>query len=194
MQAPLNTFMVDFEKPFNDEIETKSGIKFYRDVTFNPENFAATNGTVTALPRYNNRKMDIVIGDQIYFSYLVVYDMEIRDRDTPIHRNLLYHNEQNYWKVANDQIYFRVRNNEMLMLNGYFMLDIVEEEIKSSIVIPEYLKKQKLIGRARVVKGSDDKVAEFGDLIFFDRRFVEVYDIFGKEIYILGKDRILGKL
>ena len=194
MVPVINNYTVEIESEFADEIKTESGIKLYRDTTFNPENYAQTNGTVTAVPRYSNLPLDIVPGDQIYFSYQVVMDWELRDNDTPIHRNMLFYKGKKYWTVHNSFIYFRVRNDSIKMLNDYMLLDIIEEEVQSTIIVPDHLKKQKLIGSAYVVKSGDDKVAVTSDTVFYDKRFVEVYELFNKEYYLLHKKRILAKL
>lgn len=194
MRAPINNYTVKFESEYADEVVTESGIKLYRDTSFNPENFAQTNGTVTATPRYNSIPMGIVPGDQVYFSYQVVMDIVQRDRDTPIHKNMLFYKGQKHWVVNNELIYFKTRNGVVEMLNGYMLLDVIEEEIKSTLIIPEYLKKQKLIGSARIVFTGDEAIATKNDVVFYDKRFVEIYELFGKEFYILQKQRILAKL
>lgn len=187
IQAPLNKFTVLIEKPYMDEVPTESGIKLYRDTLFHPENYAQTNGVVTSVPRYLKEDMDITNGDTIYFSYQVVEDKEQRERDTDVHKNLLFYNGKKSWLVDGQLIYFRVRNDELKMLNGYVLLDIIEEEVKSTLIIPDYLKKVKLIGQAKVISGGEG-------VIFFDKRFVETYELFGKEYYILHKDRILATI
>lgn len=194
MRAPINNYTVKFESEYADEVVTESGIKLYRDTSFNPENFAQTNGTVTATPRYNSIPMDIVPGDQVYFSYQVVMDVVQRDRDTPIHKNMLFYKGQKHWVVNNELIYFRTRSNAVAMLNGYMLLDVIEEEIKSTLIIPEYLKKQKLIGSARIIFTGDEAIASKNDVVFYDKRFVEVYELWGKDYYLLQKQRILAKL
>lgn len=194
MQAPLNNFTVYFADSFQDEVETKSGVKLYRDTSFNPENFAQTNGVVTAVPRHNNIDMDVQVGDQVFFSYQVVMDLQQRDRDTPVYKNMLFYKGHKYWVVNNQLIYFRVRNDKIRMLNNYILLDIIEEEIRSTIIIPEHLKKRKAIGSAFVVQSADDAVAKTGEVVYYDKRFVETYELWGKEFYILQKQRVLAKL
>ena len=182
-------FIVQLEKAYMDEIQIKSGITLYRDTTFHPEYYAQTNGVVTGLPRFN--ELDITTGDQIYFSYQVVEDKIQRDRDTDVHKNLLFRKGKKVWLVAPEHIYFRVRNDQLQMVNGYVLLDFIEEETQSALIVPEYLKKVKLIGQARVVSAQEHKA---GEVIFFDKRFVETYELFGREYYILNQTRILAKL
>jgi co-chaperonin GroES (HSP10) len=67
----------------------------------------------------------------------------------------------------------------------------VEEETTSTLIIPDYLKKVKLLGQAKIVASANLKA---GEEILFDRRFVETYELFGREYYILHEERILAKL
>lgn len=187
MTAPKK-FIVQLDKAYMDEIQTKSGIVLYRDTTWNPEFYAQTNGLVTGLPRFN--ELDVTTGDQIYFSYQVVEDKEQRDRDTDVHKNLLFRKGKKVWLVAPELIYFRVRNDQLQMLNGYVLLDMIEEETKSALIVPEYLKKVKVVGQARVVSA---KNYQKGEVIMFDKRFVETYELFGREYYILNENRILAR-
>lgn len=191
MQSPLNKFIVNFDSAYMDEAPTQSGIKLYRDTKFHPENYAQTNGVVSSVPRYLKEGMDITAGDTIYFSYQVVEDKEQRDRDTDVHKNLIFYNGSKSWLVDKDLIYFRVRNDKIKMLNDYVLVDLVQEEIKSTLIIPDYLKKKTLIGQGKIIYAEDLKR---GDHIFYDKRFIEVYELFGMEYYILHKDRILARL
>lgn len=187
MRSPKK-FIVQLDRAYMDEIQTKSGITLYRDTTWHPEFYAQTNGQVTNVPVFNG--LDVTKGDQIYFSYQVVEDKEQRDRDTDVHKNLLFYKGKKAWLVAPELIYFRVRNDQIQMLNGYVLLDMIEEETKSILVIPDYLKKVKVIGQARVVSAKNyDK----DEVIMFDKRFVETYELFGKEYYILNETRILAR-
>jgi co-chaperonin GroES (HSP10) len=188
MKSPFK-YLVDIEKPYMDEAPTASGIKLYRDTTFHPENYAQTNGVVSSVPALN--KLDVEKGDQIYFSYQVVEDKIQRDRDTDIHKNLIFYNGTKSWTVDCDLIYFRVRNDQIGMLNKYALIDLVEEETTSTLIIPDYLKKVKLLGQAKIVASANLKA---GEEILFDRRFVETYELFGREYYILHEERILAKL
>lgn len=188
MKSPFK-FIINIEKPYMDEAPTASGIKLYRDTTFHPENYAQTHGVVTSTPLKND--LDVQKGDQIYFSYQVVEDKEQRDRDTDVHKNLIFYNGQKSWMVDTSLIYFRVRNDQIGMLNKYALVDLIEEETQSSLIIPEYLKKVKLLGQARIIASANLKA---GEVILFDKRFIETYELFGREYYILHEERILATL
>lgn len=188
MKSPFK-FIINIEKPYMDEAPTASGIKLYRDTTFHPENYAQTHGVVTSTPLKND--LDVQKGDQIYFSYQVVEDKEQRDRDTDVHKNLIFYNGQKSWMVNTDLVYFRVRNDQIGMLNKYALVDLMEEEQTSSLIIPDYLKKVKLLGQARIIASANIRADK---VILFDKRFIETYELFGREYYILHEERILATL
>ena len=182
-------FIVNIDKPYMDEVPTASGIKLYRDITFHPENYAQTHGVVATVPLKND--LDVKQGDEIYFSYQVVEDKIQRDRDTDVHKNMIFYNGTKSWMVDTSLVYFRVRNDQIGMLNKYALVDLVEIEQKSTIIIPDYLKKVKLLGQASVIASAN---LEAGEEILFDKRFIETYELFGREYYILHEERILAKV
>lgn len=193
MRSPLNKFTVAIEKPFMDEVQTASGIKLYRDTTFNPSQYAATHGTVTALPLFLKTPTSVQEGDQVFFSYHVVMDRVQRERDTDVHKNMIFYKQNKYWLVDNSLVYFSVRDDKISMQNGYVLLDIIEEEVKSTLIIPDYLKKVKHISKAKVIASGNNDVS-VDDIVFFDSRFVETYELWGNDFYILKQERILARL
>ena len=192
--SPLNHFTIALDSPFDDEIVTKSGVKLYRDVTYNPENYATTNGIVTAVPRFDYNKTDVKVGDQLFFSYQVIMDLEQRDRDTPVHKNMIFYKGEKHWLVNNELVYFFVRDDKIHMQNGFVLLNPIEEEIKSMLIIPEYLKKKKYVGKAQVINSANKDISNVNDIVYYDKRFVETYELWGKELYLLDQKRILAKL
>lgn len=190
--SPRKKFTVKFDKEFDDEVVTKSGIKLYRDTSYHPELYTQTRGKVVGVPRFSN--ISVSEGDELFFSYQVVIDWQQRDNDTPIHRNMIYYEQEKYWMVDERLCYFKVKDDQITMLNGYMLLNTIEEEVKSSLIIPEYLKKKLAIGSSIVVESGDNELCKKGDVIFFDKRFVEYYQFFGMEYSILKKSRVLAKL
>jgi co-chaperonin GroES (HSP10) len=81
--CPIDKIIVQFDKKFQDEIVTKSGIKFYQDPTFNPEWQATVTGTVVSIPKRISYPIvpQVKVGDELVFSYLVVYDRIVREDD-----------------------------------------------------------------------------------------------------------------
>lgn len=192
LSAPTKKFTVQFDKAFEDEVVTESGIKLYRDTSYHPEVYTQTNGKVVGVPRFSN--INVSEGDQLYFSYQVVIDWQQRDNDSPIHRNMVYYEQEQYWMVDEKLCYFKVKDDKLTMLNSYILLNPVEEEIKSTLIIPEHLKKKRILGSAIVIESGDESICKEGDLVFFDKNFVEYYEFFGMEYNVLKHTRVLAKL
>ena len=79
---PINGIFVTIDKAFQDEITTPSGFKLWLDGSYN-KNFTATvTGRVAALPvkakSPSQEKIlrELSIGDEIAFSYQVVFDLD----------------------------------------------------------------------------------------------------------------------
>jgi hypothetical protein len=73
--SPQNKIIVCFEKKYQDEIKTASGISFFKDTTFAPEWNATLTGRVESVPRritIPGIRPEVEPGDEIAFSYWVV--------------------------------------------------------------------------------------------------------------------------
>jgi co-chaperonin GroES (HSP10) len=107
MQSPIDKYIVQIEKKYNDQIGS-----LYIDTTYQPEWYATITGKVVSVPRSISQdrfKKDIVpevqVGDEILFSYLVVFDRDfIKDPEafTDISDGGAY--EQEWRNVNKDKI------------------------------------------------------------------------------------------
>lgn len=95
-KSPVDRILVQVDKKFEDEIVTESGIKFYKDVSFNPEWNVTVTGKVVSAPskisrteigldgsfipdRHRSRLHDEVKeGDELFFSYAVITDKDVK--------------------------------------------------------------------------------------------------------------------
>jgi hypothetical protein len=80
---PYNKIFISVDDIFQEEITTKSGIKFYLDPTYSKEWNCTCVGVVEELPDYvkeeNKDKLSkINKGDKIMFSYRVISDVEFK--------------------------------------------------------------------------------------------------------------------
>jgi co-chaperonin GroES (HSP10) len=87
-QCPSNCLVVEIEQKFNEQIVTESGLQLYQDTTYRPEQHATILGKVVSLPRRIDGRdwaqrativPEVRVGDEVVFSYLVVFDMAHRD-------------------------------------------------------------------------------------------------------------------
>lgn len=172
----------------NDEIILPSGLKLYIDITFEKEKHAVTTGTIIKTPKYLvfNRKraavsvefdvdMTLLPGDKVFFHYLVSENCIKDGRYYEVDGRI-------YFMVKYDRIFCAKRGDEVVMVNGWVLVEPVEEDVyKTNLILPEYLKKQvsqkegivKYVGPAvrsyffepEIVE--NDKDAKPGDRILF---------------------------
>lgn len=90
-KSPLNNIIVEISEKHKEEIQTESGIKFFQDTTYRPEWHVTITGKVVSVPdKLNgagwttraNIKPEVQVGDELIFSYLVIFDLaHTDDRD-----------------------------------------------------------------------------------------------------------------
>lgn len=147
-QAPLNIVYVQVNKKFYDTIPTASGIVLYKYIAFHPENHSMCEATACSIPRAIQDRFDyqgmsvaeIAPGDRLLIRYDVIFHYQHQpDRDTPIYKNVLLYEGQEYWRVDVQQIFGILRKGSVQMLNGYIMCDPCEEKVQfGSFVTAEH--------------------------------------------------------
>lgn len=140
MQPVFNKIFVQVDKKFQDEIETDGGLKLYKDTTWKPEENSTTCGTVTAVPIHvdtvhidSDFQHNVQVGDKLYFNFNVVLDND----------NLIVHEGEEYWIVDYWNAIALVRDGDVLPVGSYILIDPIEEELTSDlIIIPEMSQKK----------------------------------------------------
>lgn len=67
---PKDNYLVTIENKYVEEIITGSGIKLFVDTSYNPTQHTTVIGKIAAIP--HNNSLDLKIGEQIFFSYVVI--------------------------------------------------------------------------------------------------------------------------
>lgn len=208
-QAPTDNYIIRMDKAFQDEITTPGGLKLYMDTYYSPEWNTTVTGNIVSVPRRLTSRPDLrgrtiegCAGEEMIFSYMVVYDMESRDNDTPIHNNLFYHGGEYFWKVDAFQVLGFIRNGELCPAQGYVFLEAMQPETppKSGLIwLPESTVKEAPKGRGRVIgvganKSTDPKLSiAAGDVVRYAEKFACRYTVKGREIIILDQAKVLAK-
>lgn len=153
---------------------------------------------ITDTPDYQGYSIEeLQIGDIAIFSFKVIYDLIIKQENgEPIYRNLIKYNGEEYFSCDIRNLFGVIRGEEIIMINGYVMLEDFE---KDKIIMAQSLKKQKRakschimhIGKNR--QHLPDIQAKNGDLVYFNADKAQHYEINGKKFIILQQDKILGK-
>lgn len=149
MKILFNQVLIRPDREENDII--KLGDAELKLVTaFDEFKHKCCTGTVVQLPEqliFNRKKgylcqkfdtqIELQIGDRIIFHYLAMntarkmYDKHLLKDIPPDHTLIPY-----------DQIFVAIRNGEVIPVNGYLLVEPADEEINTSLIIPDALKKK----------------------------------------------------
>jgi co-chaperonin GroES (HSP10) len=181
MRPLFNKIFVQIEKKFQDEIVTDSGITFYKDTSFNPEENSTVSGIVVGIPTVVDKnnvtpefKHNVLVGDKLYFNFNVVMDND----------NLIVHEGQEYWTVDYWNAIALVRDGQVIPVGDYILIDPVQEEITSSLlIIPDAYKKKE--GNRGMVYASNSPELPAGTEVEYDKigKFWNIIE--GKRVYCM---------
>lgn len=130
--APINVVYVKIQKKVYDSVRFPSGTIIYKDTSFHPEESSMCEATVVSVcPLIQDRfdyagmRADMLQpGDTILIRYDVVFHYSHQpERDTPIWKNIIVWNGEEYWRVDIQQIFGILRKGYVEMINGYVMCD-----------------------------------------------------------------------
>lgn len=172
------------------------------DSSINLMNYITITGEVVSIPKkvetseYDNgySTKDIRIGDTAIFSYYVVGDLYIVENEHR-HKNLVYYQGQQLFKASIENIFGVIRNGEIIMINGYVMID---DFTPSKLILPSYLKSLITASRSKLLyignpKENEESVtAKQNDNVYFNPYIVQRYNIGDKKFCIIRQDQILG--
>lgn len=150
---PIYKILVTIEKRFQDEVVTESGLKLYKDSSFKPEENSTTVGVVAAVPAKHDVhnfppdfKFNVKNGDKLYFNFNITIDPA----------NALEHDGVEYWMVDYFDAIALVRDGEIHPVGSYLLIEPMEEEIKTDLIIPEIVNREG--NRGKVVASNDPEI------------------------------------
>lgn len=203
IQAPQNNLLVSIGDVFLKRISNimRVASAHAKNTKLNPADLIQIVGTVMSVPRgckdrpgiVGYSAKDVRVGDTIVFRYDVVYDFDMKHKKW---RNMFYYKGKEYWICDIVKAFFIIRNEEIIMLNGYCMVEEIEEPAK--LVLPGYMRNISKIGSATLTHiGSplrDQKAigARPGDTVYFIPKRVQRYEIKGKPFGIIRQQDIMG--
>jgi len=206
IQAPDNNLIVlpttKYTRNITDMLK-RAAIQNLSSV--NPADFVSIVGEVISLPKtITNQEdlkgfslKDIRVGDTAIFSYQVIYDLVQKEPNAdPIYRNRLWYEGNEYFVAHIRHIYGVIRDGEIIMINGYVMVEHFEEMM---IYVPAEQKRVRepqkcqimYIGNSRENLTNID--AQKGEYVYFNPKYAQKYQIKGKPFCILQQHQILGK-
>lgn len=169
------------------------------------EDLVNIKGKVVSLPRVITQDRthesfttnDIRVGDTAIFSFLVVYEFYQKEHmGEPLYKNLITYKGEEYWKVDITRVYAVIRDEKIIMVNGYVMAKPFPED---KIVLQAGSKKTRgsksselmHIGYPRL--GAKCIEAKDGDTIYYNPMKAAKYQINDKPFIILQQHQVLGR-
>ena len=207
IQSPANKVIVHPAARYTKNItELMKRSAIQNGASVDPADVVNIVGEVISLPKVisptNDYKgfslKDIKVGDTAIFSYKVIYDVIIKNEgEEPIYRNSVIYEGKEYFTCDIRNLFGVIRNGEIIMVNGFVMLEEYEE---GKIILPASLKKQKNAASSRIRYIGSNRThlpkitAEQGDEVFYNSKQAQHYQINDKRFIIMQQEKILGKV
>jgi co-chaperonin GroES (HSP10) len=209
---PLNNQVIVKIKP--EEYERLKG--FELDNTFKDSHLSVTAGEIVSVPksiRYNKGRpseiswettLEVEIGDTVIFHYLCFYNATISDGD--ISGKIFEKDGETFLYVSYSQLFLAVRDEEIIMLNGYVLAE--KTKIEHKLDVPEEFQDLKNIftithngsnNKQYVHKQYNDADVEVGNLVL-TKKNCDVplqyphFNLLEKEYVRIQKNNIIAKI
>lgn len=114
-------------------------------------------------------------------------------------RNLYNYQKNSWWKVSMENIFAKKEGDNIVSLSDRVICKPIEHKISpemlqlNGIHLPTNDVKMRLYDRATVVCDADDIEVKKGDVVSMQQEYVEKYNIWGEEYFLIKKSRVLGK-
>ena len=144
---PVNSVFLKIENIYQDEITFDSGVKILIPTFMDRERYCASTAIVHSVP--DNLKLDIKAGDEVVIAYNIIADYSILGESVIYHRSYVIDGE-NVWAadwLDQDNLEHMVMakkvGEDWQPIGNWCMLEeIEEEEIVSTLIIPDIAKKK----------------------------------------------------
>jgi len=190
---PLEDFIVEVEKRFNDQYVMSNGDVIYIETKYDEFNNRSVEGKVVAIPyKYDT---DVRPGDTLYFHHHVVIQ---KAQPIPLeeakNQYIVKYNEEQ--TLACQAIAYKNQDtNEIKTLGGWLLLEKIEDEKEESSSTIEVVKlSDSPIDKGRMTK--HNKNSEYldiqeGDVVYFRPNIAYEIKIDGKEYLRMRPDDLL---
>lgn len=122
------------------------------------------------------------------------------DRSKYYHKNLVQVDGKDLWVVGTDKMIAKKVGDEIIPVNGYVILEPIDEdktksfELAAGIVLPKNYAIARYTDRGKVIGVREGFGVKKGDKIAIDGRFIEKYELWGKNYFLIQEKRVLGKI
>lgn len=217
-----NRVLVKIDSRFTDHIKLTEDFTLAIDTSFEPEKHTTTYGTVAAIPEslsYGSEQhhmpwktsVEIEVGDTVYFTWdaIVVAFGKVKPGVVQVEGD-----PSIYVIMKYSQLTLAVRNENIIMLNGYCLIEevkiidlpshLVDSEMKSFLALPGSVAKKVSAKFGRVIcigssnqaydgdRHYDDPSVEVGQLVMFES-FANIPIQYNLHADLIGK-KVLYKI
>lgn len=206
-RSPVNNVIVQVDKKWVSGItDVLRQAQLNPGNQLNPADCVNIVGTIVSLPRAISNAIgykgfsasELRVGDTAIFRYDVIFAFaEQKENQDPIHKNEIFYGGKSYWAADIQKIFGVIRNGEIVMVNGYCMIE--EMSNPSGLILPQSLKKLMQAQTATISHIGNNLThlprldVQPGDKVFFNPLIVQNYQIKGKKFGIISQKHIFGK-
>lgn len=192
---PLRDVIVHVEQRYQNYKELPNGNKIWLTNARPDVHLTNRFGTVVALPlKY---KINLEVGDKIYFHHNIIRDQYVHGNTTDPGKFMIS-KERNWYRVPPTEIYAKERDGEFSCFEPHVFVKPITHEDKvteTGIIIPGGKKKKQLIGRLKYI---NDQIRDMGlgegDLITFSKDSEFKFWVHEELLYLMKTKDITGKL
>lgn len=204
IQSPFNNLLISVRDVFVKQFGAvaKTSAMYGQTSDINPADMVNIVGEIVSLPSVvtNDKRgyegfstKDMKVGDSVIFRYDVIHSYT---SDNTRFKNMFWYNGKEYWVADIQKIFAVIRKGEIIMVNGYCMLESYNNPM--NIIIPHTMKNIDGIGSALLTHIGNNLThlknakANPGDTVFFDPRKIQKYEIGKKKFAILTQKQLMG--
>lgn len=205
-QAPINNCIIQVTTKYIKNISDILKLAHIHNAQLDPNNYVNTVGTIVSIPKRITTEIreyegfstrDIYDGDCVFFRYDVVGEfIHNPGEELPIFKNEIWYKGHTYFAADIQKIFGVVRGGDIIMVNGYCRVEQIAEE--SPILLPQHLKKSLGTGSAMLTAIGNPLIgqkridAHAGDIVYFNKNHLQIYQVSGKPYGIIHQRQILG--
>jgi co-chaperonin GroES (HSP10) len=207
IQAPQDNIIVTVTSKYTKDFGTLTKRLSISDATsVHLEDFANIVGTVVSLPMEISKEKkeagysmdEIKIGDKLIFAFNVIFDFYQKEHDAlPLYRNKISYNAKDYWLADITKIFAIIREQEIIMINGFVMATPFKEDL---IFTQNGQYKSRASKSSEVMHIGSPRTnlkkinVNMGDTIHYNPKKTQKYQINDKPFIILSQQQVLGKV
>lgn len=139
---------------------------------------------------------DIQVGDLAIFSHQVIYNFHEQEAGKePVYKNMIWHEGKEYFAADISLIYGVIRNEEIIMINGYAMLRPFQEPkivLAAGSKIAKGTVKCQIMHIGSNINNEQPIDAKQGDWAYFNPMIATKYQINNKPFVIVQQSQLLG--